>query len=203
MSVPMALVDYIPVVLFLIANISLQRDLYNKMSKGCYAVFCTGGIMIFIAGAYKATWKLLYALNVCDFQSLSQCFFPMQATGFALCAAGIIAMLCHKQGETKTLAVAAPAVFSGTMIFVTMMCLGIIGIGTSLSVLSAKLKKKGLIALFVFTIIGLLCMGYLSTKDFELPIYNWLAEIINVIAMSCQLIGVRLLHKAGLADLEL
>ncbi len=34
MTVPMALVDYIPVALFIAAAVLLLRDLYNKMSKG-------------------------------------------------------------------------------------------------------------------------------------------------------------------------
>ena len=36
-SVSMALVDYIPVIVFAVATIILQRDLYNKMSKGAFA----------------------------------------------------------------------------------------------------------------------------------------------------------------------
>ncbi len=52
-SIAMALVDYIPVILFLIASIILQRDLYNKMSKGAFALFSAGTINIFSAGARK------------------------------------------------------------------------------------------------------------------------------------------------------
>ena len=33
-SVPMAVVDFIPVVMFFLAAVILQRDLYSKMSKG-------------------------------------------------------------------------------------------------------------------------------------------------------------------------
>lgn len=38
-SVPMALVDFIPVILFTVSAVMLQRDLYNKMSKGAFALF--------------------------------------------------------------------------------------------------------------------------------------------------------------------
>ena len=37
MTVPMAIVDYIPVALFGAAAVLLLRDLYNKMSKGAFA----------------------------------------------------------------------------------------------------------------------------------------------------------------------
>ena len=62
-TVPMALVDYIPVLLFGAAAVLLQRDLYNKMPKYAFACFAAGMINIFIAGFLKATWKLLYALG--------------------------------------------------------------------------------------------------------------------------------------------
>ena len=55
MSVPMAIVDFIPVGLFLAAAVILQRDLYNKMSKGAFALFSAGTITVFVAGCFKAT----------------------------------------------------------------------------------------------------------------------------------------------------
>ena len=60
-SVSMALVDYIPVILFASAAVILIRDLYSKMTKGAFALFAAGVIDVTIAGALKATWKLLYA----------------------------------------------------------------------------------------------------------------------------------------------
>ena len=75
-SVSMALVDYIPVVFFAVAAVILMRDLYNKMSKGAFALFAAGTINITCAGALKATYKLLYAAGVCNFEALSSMFFP-------------------------------------------------------------------------------------------------------------------------------
>ena len=46
-SVAMALVDYIPVIFFGAASVILMRDLYNKMSKGAFALFSAGAINIF------------------------------------------------------------------------------------------------------------------------------------------------------------
>ena len=83
-SVPMALVDFIPVLFFGAAAVMLQRDLYGKMVKGAYTLFAAGTIDVFMAGLLKALYKLLYALGVCDFQPLTQMFFPVQALGFLL-----------------------------------------------------------------------------------------------------------------------
>ena len=73
-SVLMALVDFWPVVLFFIAGIILLRDLYNKQVKGNYALLATGTIMIFVAGASKALWKILVAVEVCDYVILNSIF---------------------------------------------------------------------------------------------------------------------------------
>ena len=70
-SVPMALVDYIPVALFLLSGIYLMRDLYGKMTKYAFALLAGGTINTTLAGFLKATWKLLYAAGICDFQVLS------------------------------------------------------------------------------------------------------------------------------------
>ena len=74
-SVPMAIVDFIPVLLFFITAVILQRDLYYKMSKGAFALLAAGSIMVLIGGIYKAGWKLLYALEICDFQTINNAMF--------------------------------------------------------------------------------------------------------------------------------
>ena len=201
-SVSMALVDFIPVLLFGAASVILMRDLYNKMSKGAFALFAAGTIDVTCAGALKALYKLLYAAGVCDFTPLSDMFFPVQSIGFLLAGIGMIAMLCHRQKESGALAV-APVVFKGTPIFVSFMILGIGMINASLCVLAKKIKKPGLIVLFVLAFLCMLGMGYLSTRNFEKASMNWIAECVNVVGEGLLLLGVLLMHKNGLAALRL
>lgn len=201
-SVSMALVDYIPVIFFALASVILMRDLYNKMSKGAFALFAAGTIDITCAGALKATYKLLYATGACDFEALNDMFFPVQSIGFLLAGIGILAMLCHKQSEAAVMAV-APPVFSGTFVFVGLMVAGLGIMDAVLCILSAKLKKPGLIALFVLSFVCSLCMGYLSSQDFAEASMNWIAEGVNVVGQGALLAGAVLLHKNGLAELEL
>jgi hypothetical protein len=73
-SVLMGLTDYVPVALFAVSMVLMQRDLYNKMPKYAFACFAAGTINIFIAGFMKATWKLLYAAGLCDFHVLNTMF---------------------------------------------------------------------------------------------------------------------------------
>ena len=186
MSIPMALVDYIPVVLFGAAAVVLQRGLYEKMSKGAFALFSGGTIMVTVAGILKATWKLLYAVGACDFERLNQAFFPMQSLGFLLAGIAVIAMMTFRQSEKKDKGIklaagAVPVVYSGTMIFVTMMVLGVGGMCLGLSIQAKKQKRIGAVVLFIVAFVAMLMMGYLSSKDFSKPILNWMGEIVNII----------------------
>lgn len=201
-TIGMALVDYIPVICFAIGAIILMRDLYNKMSKGAFALFAGGTIMITIAGALKATWKLLYAAGVCNFEALNNMFFPTQSIGFLLAGVGILAMLVYNQKEDSKLR-SVPPVFSGTFVFVGLMVAGLGVMDTVLCILAAKLKKPALIAIFVVSFICSLGMGYLSSKDFAEASMNWIAEGVNVVGQGSFLAGAYLLHKNGLKELKL
>ena len=201
-SVAMALVDYIPVILFAAAAVVLLRDLYNKMSKGAFALFSAGVIDVTLAGALKATWKLLYAVGACDFSALDAMFFPVQSIGFLLAGIGVLAMLVHKQSGASLMAV-APPVFTGTFLFVGLMVAGLGILDVALCILSVKLKKPALIAIFALSFVCSLCMGYLSSRDFARASMNWIAEGVNVVGQGSLLAGAVLLHKSGLAALTL
>ena len=201
-SVAMALVDYIPVLFFAVAGVILMRDLYSKMSKGAFALFAAGVIDVTIAGALKATWKLLYAAGICDFAALNAMFFPVQSIGFLLAGIAMLAMLVHPQTERAALAV-APPVFSGTFVFVGLMVAGLGIMDTVLCILAAKLKKPWLIAIFVVSFLCSLGMGYLSSKDFTDAAMNWIAQGVNVVGQGLLLVGAVLLHKAGLREMDL
>ena len=203
-SVTMALVDYIPVLLFAAAALLLQRDLYNKMNKGAIALFAAGTIDIFCAGFLKATWKLLYAAGVCDFAALDAMFFPVQSIGFLLAGVGVVAMVCVRQkGSRVYSAAAAPAVFSGTFLFVGLMVAGLACMTGGLGYVAAKMKKGGAVAAFAVAFVCCLGMGYLSSQDFAQASMNWIAEGVNMVGQGMLLLGALTLHRAGLADWEL
>lgn len=201
-SISMALVDYIPVLFFAIGAVILLRDLYRKMSAVAFALFSAGVIDITLAGALKATWKLLYAAGVCNFEALDAMFFPVQSIGFLLAGIGALVMLLQQPPRASALAV-VPPVFSGTFVFVGLMVCGLGVLDTVLCVLSVKLKKPALIALFALSFLCSLCMGYLSSQDFAQVSMNWIAEGVNVLGQGTFLAGAVLLHRSGLAGLRL
>lgn len=201
MTIPMALVDYIPVIFFTLSGMMMLRGLYKAMSKGAYALLAAGVMMVVCAGFFKATWKLLYTANICDFEQLNQVFFPMQATGFVLAGLAMVSLLAFRQNRVYS-AAAVPAVFSGTMIFVGMMVLGAVGLCGSLAVIARRMKKTAAMVLFIVAFVFMMGMGYLSSKDFADPNMNWIAEGVNVVGQLAMLLGVNMLMKAGLADVE-
>lgn len=203
-SVAMALVDYVPVLMFAVAAVILQRDLYHKMSKGAFALFAAGTVDIFCAGFLKAMWKLLYAAGVCDFRALDEMFFPVQSIGFLLAGLGVVAMVCFRQkGERIYTAAAAPAVFSGTFFFVGLMVAGLGCMDAGLGYIAAKMKKPAAVVSFIVSFVCCLGMGYLSSQDFAQASMNWIAEGVNVVGQGALLLGTLMLHKAGLAAWEL
>ncbi len=201
MSIPMAIVDFIPVALFFVAALILMRDLYHMMSKGAFALMSGGMIVVFVAGIFKAIWKLLMALDVCDFVALNAAFFPMQSVGFLLAALGVVSMLIfpQKKGEKAALAVA----FTSSMPFVAVLVLGTLGVATSLAVLAGKMKKYVPMIIYILYFILMMCMGYLSSRDFSEPAMNWIGEGINTAGQGLFLLATVLLDKAGLAGYEL
>ena len=61
-TVFMAIVDFIPVILFFAAALLLQHDLYSSLSKTNYTLLSAGSLMIFTGGAAriaKVTEKLV------------------------------------------------------------------------------------------------------------------------------------------------
>lgn len=193
-TIEMALVDYIPVVFFAIAAVILMGDLRNKMSALNFLVFSLGVSGVAIAGACKATWKLIYASSQVDIAFLNKMFFPTQSVGFLLAGIGILAMLIAKKNRVYGV---------NTFVFIGMMVAGLGILDAGLCVLAAKLKKGGAVAIFVLSFICSLCMGYLSSQDFAEAIWNWIAEGINVVGQGTLLLGVVMLHKNGLKELKL
>ena len=193
-TIELALVDYIPVIFFAIASIILIRDLYGKASNIVHAIFSLGVSAVAVAGACKATWKLIYAASKVDIAFLNKMFFPTQSIGFLLAGIGILGILIFKKKRLYGV---------NTFVFIGMMVAGLGILDAGLCVLAAKLQKKGVIAIFVLSFVCSLCMGYLSSQDFTEAIWNWIAEGINVVGQGTLLLGTVILHKNGLKELKL
>ena len=200
-TVPMALMDFVPVVFFGITGVLLLRDLYNKMCKGAYALLAAGAVNVFFAGFCKALWKLLYAAKICDFVALEEMFMPVNSLGLLFVGLSLIGMLCQKR-KSRMLSV-APPVFASSMPFIMMMVVGLGGLCAGLSVIAAKMKKGWIMVLFILSFVCAMGMGYMSSQDSSLAWVNWVEQSINTVSQLCLMLGVIALHKAGLEKLEM
>ena len=195
-TVPMALFDYIPSILFGISGVLLMRGLYNKMPKGAFACLDLGVCIAFLAGILKATYKLLIALGVGAFPLLNNLFLPLESTGLLLTGLGIVLMLVLRK---KAALMMAPL----TMGFISMMVVGLGCMCAGLSVVAKKMKKGWLIPVFVLCFFCYMGMGYLASRGGETASSNWIEQGVNCFGQLLLLLGVGTLYRAGLREFKL
>ena len=197
-TIPMALMDFVPVFFFGVSAVLLLRDLYNKMSKTAYALLAAGSVNVFLAGFCKALWKLLYAAGICDFVVLEKMFMPVNSLGLLFVGMSLVGMLIWKR-KGAMLSV-APVALTSSMPFIMLMVVGLGGMCTALSIVSAKMKKGAVMILFILSFVCAMAMGYMSSQDSTQAWVNWAEQSINCVSQGCLMAGVLWLHKACLKD---
>ena len=196
-TVPMALMDYVPVLFFAVTAVILLGDLHSKMSKGTYALFAAGCVNVFLAGFCKATWKLLYAANICNFVALEEMFMPVNSIGLLFVGISLVGMVTW--GRKKVM-LTAPVVVTSSLPFIAMMILGLGGMCAGLSVVAVKMKKAPVMVLFIMSFVCAMAMGYMSSRDSTFSWVNWVEQSINTVSQLCLMLGTISLHKAGLKN---
>lgn len=190
MTVPMAFMDFVPVLLFGAAWVILYRDLKNKLDLCAGLLLPLGAVAVFAAGFFKAVWKLQSALGAAPVALFNKAFFPTQSVGFLLLGIGMLAFMFAKRKST---------VRSLTPVFVMGNVLGALGMLSGLVWVAKRMKVKPAIPLFILTFVLLMMMGYLSSHDFAQASMHWVAQSVNVVGQLLFFIGALLLHKAGLS----
>lgn len=196
-TVPMALVDCIPVVLFFAASLRLQRDLYPLLPKWAYSLLAAGSIMAFLGGMFKAAWKLLYALGVCDYVLLDHALFPLQGPGFLLFFAGLTGLFFRPHKGATALYSAAPVVVVSSLPFIVMQVLGLGGAQLLLAVVGARRGSRKVPVLFAVSFVFMLGMGYLGAKFDDSSAMHWVAQLTNIVSMTAFWLGTAALRRVG------
>ena len=91
-------------------------------------------------------------------------------------------------------------VYDGMLPFIVLEVAGCAGFQVCLAILALRMKKRPAAALFLFSLLAMLTMGWLSAKFDSTAGMNWLAQSVNTLGNGALLLGVWLLHRAGLAD---
>ena len=213
-SLIMGLVDLLPVILFALAGCIIIKEMFNKLRKPFAVMVCSGVTLSLTAGLFKAIWKILLALNVCDFYPFNIMFMPTQSLGFVLMGVGLLSLLfpIKKAKEEKVNMIVWPlliAILAGTpatqvdgnIAFIAMLVIGEAMIATSLSYLAVKNKKWLCLVLFIVSFVCLMIMGAmkpLSTKmSLSVTAANWIEQSVNIVAQVSLLVGCFLLNKKG------
>ena len=191
-SVVMALIDYVPVILFLLGTITLVRALIRKMKGVAFFLFAGGTALLIVAGFLKATYKLLYALRIGDFLWMSNQFFSNQSLGFLLAGIGLMMFVMAKKNRAYA--------FLPTMALVGIMIVGLGALDAGLCYMANRMKKRSAMICFIVSVFLCLCMGYLSSRNFDKAFMNWVAQIINIFGEGLYYAGAKILDKAGLRD---
>lgn len=82
-SMPLAIVDAVPVLLFLTNCILIGSAMRS-------ALFLVGAVLCFAAGFFKVIWKVCIAASGNDHSWLNRAFLPVMMTGFVLLILGIV-----------------------------------------------------------------------------------------------------------------
>lgn len=197
-TVPMALLDFVPVTLFFISCILIGHDLRRKLNTVSKVLYFAGFILVSVAGALKALYKLIYAAGAGDISWMSGQFFANESLGFLLAGAGLMYSLkdSKKKGGNVSMAIIPTAGL------VALIVIGETAMFAALCRYASKLKKTVAIVLFVLAYFMSLSMGYLSSRDFDTASINWAAQGINTLGQLSFLAGALILHKAGLGKEE-
>lgn len=196
-TVAMALVDCVPVALFLVAAVILQRDLYDRLPKGAYSLVAAGSIMAFLGGLMKALWKILYATGICDYVLLDHALFTLQGPGFLLFFLGLTGLFWRGEKNAASALVSAPVVTTTSVPFIVMQVVGLGGAQVLLGVEGARRGKRLVPVVFALALVFMLGMGYLGAKFDDSSSMHWLAQLTNTLSMACFLWGTLMLHAAG------
>jgi hypothetical protein len=65
------------------------------------------------------------------------------------------------------------------------------------------MKKGAVMVLFILSFVCAMGMGYLSSQDSTLSWVNWVEQSINTVSQLCLMLGVTILHKAGLKEYQI
>ena len=192
MTLPMALMDFVPVLLFGAAWLILYRDLKNKLNLCAGLLLPLGAAVVFAAGLFKAVWKLQNALGAAPVELFNKAFFPTQSIGFLLLGVGMLCLMYGKRrGEARSL----------TMVYVMLTVLGNLGMSAGLVYVARKVKKAA-IPLFIVAFVFSMMMGYLSSRDFAQASMHWIAQSVNALGQGLLFIGALMLRKAGLGKAD-
>ncbi len=191
-SLGLSLLDFVPNIAFLIGAYFLVALTLRERNRPCARMLMGGALLVFSGGVLKATWKLLFATGVGDFQLFSQIQFVLLAPGFLAMLITVILLAREKRAQGVLPAAIAIAPWKIPLLAVmTISNLGALGI-----LIYIAFRKK-ITGSAVFYIIAFLCiMGMAGMASGEQTVARqWIEEITNSIGQISFALGSFVLHQ--------
>lgn len=182
-SILLALIDFIPVVLFAVGCYFLLKYAYRNTSKGFFALMLIGVLITFTRGMSKATWKILYAITNNNITPFNNSQMYLLATGTTMIFISVISIFVRHKKAKKTSTMLSLPFFVPVICILTASTIGYLAL---LSIISFDKKhKKAGTAFLIYLAIGLFMAGASSLGEYE--IVHWICEFVNILG-SCTLI---------------
>jgi hypothetical protein len=189
----LALLDFVPIFAFLTGAYFLVKITLLARGKPCGRMMMAGTLLVFTGGFLKATWKLLYTLDVADITVMSEGQFVWLSFGFL---AMLVAMIYLTRSSKKPPAsgpVMAIAVWKIPFLAVMTLCsLGAQGI---LTYVSFQKKARLAAALFIVAVLCMLGMSGMASGSEQTITMQWIEESINAFGQIAFAVGSYLLYK--------
>lgn len=190
-SLGLALFDFVPNLAFLVGAYFLVRLVQLERGTRCGRMAMAGTLLVFLGGALKATWKLLYATGTADIQWMSQIQFVLLSPGFLAMLVAIV-LMARKQRKSGPMPLLAMAPWKIPFLAVMTICsIGAQGILTYIAFRRGVRLAGALFALAVLCTFG---MGGMASAT-QTVAMQWVEEGINSIGQISFAIGCYLLYR--------
>jgi hypothetical protein len=191
-SLSLALVDFIPSIVFVIGAYFLIKLVRRECGMPCTYIMLAGSSLVFLAGFFKATWKLLYITNTADIRFLSDSQFILLAPGFLLML--ISAVWFSRLGKVTHPPLLAMVPWK--IPFLIVMILGSLGMHGTLAYISFQRHMKLAAVGFIIAFLCVLGMGGMASGE-QTVMMQWIEESINSIGQIGFAVGCYLLYHVS------
>ncbi|MCU0484877.1 MAG: hypothetical protein MUC85_02080 [Anaerolineales bacterium] len=177
-TLPLALLDFIPNIAFLVGAYFLVQTVILARGKPCSRMCMAGSLLVFSGGILKATWKLIFTLGIADIQWMSQAQFILLAPGFLALLVTTILLARTRPIETPSITMAMAAWKIPLLAIMTLSSLGAQGI---LTYISFKRKARVAASLFIVAVLCMLGMSGMASGSEQTVAAQWIEESMNTI----------------------
>lgn len=174
-SLGFACLNLLPVLFFLVGGYHLAKLAVITLKDSLSRVFISGVSLIFLGGATKAAWKLLYAAKIADVQWVSELQFVFMALGYLGTLIPLLTLV-RSENQDKTLPVYSIALWK--IPFLIIMTLACLGSYAALAVIAFRRHLRLSAAGFIVALTGVSLMGFLASQPQTLSL-QWIELGIN------------------------